>query len=148
VSIKIILQQHIFGMDIRLSEILKTPELIDVKDRFDYVIRLRAIRLVTGEVGIGRSTAIRYELEKLHPLEYRSLYITASSGSIMEFYSQFVDTLDINLSSNSKVIMVKMIRKEITTLTLEKKKKVLLIVDEASLMRLEVFAEPPYHLPV
>jgi hypothetical protein len=52
-----------------------------------------------------------------------------------------VDTLDINLSSNSKVIMVKMIRKEINTLTLEKKMKVVLIVDEASLMLLEVFAE-------
>jgi general secretion pathway protein A len=68
VSIEIMLQQHIFGTDIRLLEILKTPELIDVKDRFDCVIRLgRAIRLVTGEVGSGKSTAIRYALEKLHP---------------------------------------------------------------------------------
>jgi len=58
-SIKIMLQQHIFGTDIRLLEILKTPELIDVKDRFDYVIRLGAIRLITGEAGSGKSTAIR-----------------------------------------------------------------------------------------
>jgi len=130
-----------FCTDIKPTEILKTTALIDVKDRFDYVIRLGAIGLVTGEVGSGKSTALRYALEKLHPSEYRSLYITASSGSIMEFYRQFVDTLDINLSSNSKVIMVKMIRKEITALTLEKKMKVVLIVDEASLMRLEVFAE-------
>ncbi len=135
------LNKEPFGTDIRLSEILKTPELIDVKDRFDYVIRLGAIGLVTGEVGSGKSTALRYALEKLHPSEYRSLYITASSGSIMEFYRQFVDALDIHLSSNSKVIMVRMIKKEIIALTLEKKMKIVLIVDEASLMRLEVFAE-------
>jgi len=130
-----------FGTDISMSEILKTPELIDIKDRFDYVIRLGAIGLVTGEVGSGKSTALRYAMEKLHPSEYRTLYITASSGSIMEFYRQFVEVLDIHLSSNSKVIMVRMIKKEITHLICEKKMKIVLIVDEASLIRLEVFAE-------
>ena len=130
-----------FSTDIRLSDILETPELTDVKDRFDYVIRLGAIGLVTGEVGSGKSTALRYALEKLHPSEYRTFYITASSGSIMEFYRQFVDALDIHLSSNSKAVMVRMIKKEITDLILEKRMKIILIVDEASLMRLEVFAE-------
>jgi len=135
------LNKEPFGTDISLPEILKTPELIDVKDRFDYVIRPGAIGLVTGEVGSGKSTALRYAMEKLHPSEYRSLYITASSGSIMEFYRQFIDALDIHFSSNSKAIMVRMIKKEITDLIREKKMKIVLIVDEASLMRLEVFAE-------
>lgn len=130
-----------FGADISATDILKTPELIDVKDRFDYVLRIGAIGLVTGEVGSGKSTALRYAIEKLHPSEYRPLYITASSGSIMEFYRQLVDALDIHLASNSKAIMVKMIKKEITNLIREKKMKIVLIVDEASLMRLEVFAE-------
>jgi type II secretory pathway predicted ATPase ExeA len=121
-----------FGTDIRLSDILETPELTDVKDRFDYVIRLGAIGLVTGDVGSGKSTALRYALEKLHPSEYRTFYITASSG---------VDALDIHLSSNSKAVMVRMIKKEITDLVLEKRMKIILIIDEASLMRLEVFAE-------
>jgi type II secretory pathway predicted ATPase ExeA len=135
------LNKEPFGTDIRVADILKTPELLDVKDRFDYVIRLGAIGLVTGEVGSGKSTALRYALENLHPSAYRTLYITASSGSIMEFYRQFVDALDIHLASNSKTKMVRMIKKEITDLILEKKMKVVLIVDEASLMRLEVFAE-------
>lgn len=43
--------------------------------------------------------------------------------------------------SNSKAIMTKTIKQEIANLVLEKKQKVVLIVDEASLMRLEVFAE-------
>ncbi len=112
-----------------------------MKDRFDYVLRIGAIGLVTGEVGSGKSTALRYAIEKLHPSEYRPLYITASSGSIMEFYRQLVDALDILLAGNSKAIMVKMIKKEIMNLIREKKMKIVLIVDEASLMRLEVFAE-------
>ena len=54
------LKKQPFGSDISLNDILKTTELIDVKDRFDYIIGLGAIGLVTGEVGSGKSTAIRY----------------------------------------------------------------------------------------
>jgi type II secretory pathway predicted ATPase ExeA len=135
------LKKEPFGSDIRVTEILKTTELIDVKERFDYIIRIGAIGLVTGEVGSGKSTAIRYAAEHLHPSEYKSLYMTASSGAIMEFYRQLVNELDIHIKSNSKALMLRLIKKEITELVSEKKIKVVLLVDEASLLRLEVFAE-------
>jgi len=133
--------QEVFANDINIKQILETPELSEVKVRFDYVTRLGAIGIVTGEVGSGKTTAVRYSVDCLHPSEYRCLYITASSGSMMEFYRQLKDALDIYLSSNSKTVMVKNIKKEVANLVLEKKQKVVLIVDEASLMRLEVFAE-------
>jgi general secretion pathway protein A len=135
------LKKQPFGADINLNEILKTAELIDVKERFDYVIGLGAIGLITGEVGSGKSTAIRYAAEHLHPSEYKSLYMTASSGAIMEFYRQLVNELDIYIKTNSKTMMLRLIKKEISTLVCEKKIKVVLLVDEASLLRLEVFAE-------
>jgi general secretion pathway protein A len=135
------LNKQPFGADINLNEILKTSELIDVKERFDYVIGLGAIGLITGEVGSGKSTAIRYAAEHLHPSEYKSLYMTASSGAIMEFYRQLVNELDIYIKTNSKTMMLRLIKKEIGTLVCEKKIKVVLLIDEASLMRLEVFAE-------
>jgi len=135
------LKKQPFGADININEILKTAELIDVKERFDYVIHLGAIGLLTGEVGSGKSTAIRYAAEHLHPSEYKSLYMTASSGAIMEFYRQLVNELDIYIKTNSKTMMLRLIKKEISALVCEKKIKVVLLVDEASLLRLEVFAE-------
>ena len=135
------LKKEPFSTDIAIKDILQTDQLLDVKTRFDYVIRLGAVGLVTGEVGSGKSTAIRYAEGNLHPSEYRSIYITASSGSIMELYRQMLSELSIHRNSNSKTTMRRLIKKEITDLVLEKKLKVVLIVDEASLMRLEVFAE-------
>jgi len=135
------LKKQPFGSDISFNDILKTTELIDVKDRFDYIIGLGAIGLVTGDVGSGKSTAIRYAAELLHPSEYKSLYMTASSGAIMEFYRQLASELNIHIRSNSKTLMLRLIKKEITQLVCEKKIKVVLLVDEASLLRLEVFAE-------
>jgi general secretion pathway protein A len=130
-----------FVADIKDKDILKTPELIDVHQRLGYVISLGAVGLVTGEVGSGKTTAIRYALGKLHPSEYRTLYITASSGSIMETYRQMIDVLDIHFASNSKTALVKAIKKEIVDYVHEKKMKIVLVIDEASLLRLEVFAE-------
>lgn len=135
------LNKEPFATDIAITDILKTDQIVDVKTRFDYVIRLGAIGLVTGDVGCGKSTAIRYAQGQLHPSEYRSIYVTASSGSIMELYRQLLNELDIYATSNSKITMLRLIKKEITDLFLEKKLKGVLIVDEASLLRLEVFAE-------
>jgi type II secretory pathway predicted ATPase ExeA len=67
--------------------------------------------------------------------------MTASSGAIMEFYRQMIHELDIHIKTNSKAMMLRIIKKEISALVCEKKIKVLLLVDEASLLRLEVFAE-------
>jgi len=67
--------------------------------------------------------------------------MTASSGSIMEFYRQLINELDIHIKSNSKTIMLRLIKKEIIQIVREIKMKVVLLVDEASLLRLEVFAE-------
>lgn len=135
------LSREPFGSELSISEILETPELLNVKERFDYAIRLGAIALVTGEIGSGKSTALRYASGHLHPSEYRTLYITASSGSILELYRQLLSELSIEQSSTSRAIMTRMIKSEIHQLVQGKKLNVVLIIDEASLLRLEVFAE-------
>jgi len=135
------LQIEPFRADIVLSDILETHDLLAVHERFDYAVRLGAIALVTGEIGSGKSTALRYATGHLHPSEYVTLCITASSGSILEIYRQILDALGIDVSSASRAVMTRCIRKEIRDIVHGKKMKAVLIVDEASLLRLDVFAE-------
>jgi len=130
-----------FAADPALKDILKNDAVTAVQNRFDYTLRLGAIALVTGEIGSGKSTALRYAAGKLHPSEYRIFYITATSGSILELYRQILDVLGIARSSSSRAILTSLIKKEITELVEGKKLKAVLIIDEASLLRLEVFAE-------
>jgi type II secretory pathway predicted ATPase ExeA len=113
-----------------------------VKDRFDYAIRLGAIALVTGEIGSGKSTALRYAAARLHPSEYKVLCVTAVSGSILETYRMILAEMGIETASPSRSTLVGTIRKEICQFVMEKKKmKIVLVIDEASLLRLEVFGE-------
>ncbi|VEN73267.1 AAA family ATPase [Candidatus Desulfarcum epimagneticum] len=135
------LKKEPFISDLKPNEMLETHELISVQNRFDYAVGLGGIGLVTGEIGSGKSTALRYSAAMLHPSEYRCVYVVASSGSIIELYRQIISKLQIFLSTNSKALMTDMIRKEIKKQVLGKKIKPVLIIDEASLLRLEVFAE-------
>ena len=83
-------QKEPFGADLEMGEISKTPGLLVVKERFDYTLRIGDMALFTGEIGCGKSTAVRYAIGQLHPSEYDPLYVTASSGSILELYQQIL----------------------------------------------------------
>lgn len=135
------LKKEPFGSDLKIKEVFETEELKAVTKRFDYAVRLGGIALVTGDIGSGKSTALRFSAEQLHPSQYKAFYVTATSGSILELYRQITAEMGIYQSSNSKAVMTRMIRHEIIDLVDGKKMKVVLIIDEASLLRLEVMAE-------
>jgi len=130
-----------FVSDIHHKDILITPELEAVAERIQYAVRLGAIALITGEVGAGKSTALRWSMEQFHPSEYKTLWITATSGSILEFYRQLLRSLGSDAASMSKAFYTREIRKEVRELIKEKGQKPIVIVDEASLLRLEVLIE-------
>jgi type II secretory pathway predicted ATPase ExeA len=135
------LQKEPFGSDLSLEQILQTAELAAVKERFDYALRLGAVGVLTGEIGSGKSTALRYAAGMLHPGEYVSLYLTATTGSILELYRQLLTELGIEKSTTSKAILTGLIRQAVLELVEAKKMNVALIIDEASLLRLEVLSE-------
>jgi general secretion pathway protein A len=130
-----------FAADVDLEHILVTPALKAVSERVHYAMNIGAMALVTGEIGSGKSTALRYVTEKLHPSEYRPLYIVATTGAIPELYRQLLHALGAPMKGVSKAIMVQLIRDELHELVQNKKLKTVLVIDEASLLRLEVFAE-------
>ena len=135
------LQKEPFAADIPLEHILVTDTLKAVKKRIEYTIRLGAVALVTGEIGSGKSTALRYVVESLHPSQYRCLYLTASSGSRLELYRQLLDSLGMDNKGTSRAIMVRNIKQQILEMVNAKKLRTLLIIDEASMLRMEVLAE-------
>lgn len=130
-----------FTPDIELDSILQTPELLAVTQRIEYVMRIGGIGLLTGEVGAGKSTALRWSAGTLHPAKHKVLWVTATSGSILEVYRQLLAELDINTAASSRAVLTRLIRSQIQDLVAIKKQQPLLIIDEASLLRLDVFTE-------
>ncbi|MCZ6625012.1 MAG: ATP-binding protein [Deltaproteobacteria bacterium] len=134
------LHREPFSSELKIEEIITTPALEAVTERFDYVLRLGAIGLLTGEVGAGKSTALRWASSRLHPAQYHILWLTASGGSILETYRQLAGALDVETKTFSRATLTRIIRQGIYELV-NKKIQPVLIIDEANLLRLEVFAE-------
>lgn len=135
------LQREPFTADIALKDILVTPALQAVTERIHYAIRLGAAALLTGEIGSGKSTALRYVTGSLHPSQYRLLQVTATSGSIVEIYRQILGELACDSGGCSRARMTAGIKEAVVQLAKDKKITPVLVIDEASLLRLEVFAE-------
>ena len=135
------LHREPFSADIADKDILMTSALKGVEERIFYAVNLGAVAVITGEIGSGKSTALRYVSGIFHPSEYRIIHVTASSGSILELYRQILAELDLEGGGISRIVMTRQIKQEIKDTVLGKKMKVVLVIDEASLLRLDVFAE-------
>lgn len=129
-----------FSSDIQTKNLLKLPSMVSVKERFDYVMN-GGVLLITGEVGSGKSTSLRWSTSHFHSSQYLFLNITASGGSLNEFYRQLCWAMDMQAKAGSRVALLKEFKASIREIVATKKQRIAVVVDEAHLLRAEVFAE-------
>ena len=129
-----------FTSDINPKNLLKLPSMVSVKERFDYVLS-GGVLIITGEVGSGKSTSVRWSQSHFHSSQHLFLNITATGGSLNEFYRQLCWSLEIEAKSGSRVGLLKEFKATIRDIASTKKQKIVVVVDEAHLLRAEVFAE-------
>lgn len=130
-----------FDNNIDAKDLLKLPGMVAVKERIDYVSNIDGVMVVTGDVGCGKSTALRWSLSHYHSSNYLILNVIAHGGAIIEFYRQISTVLGNNLISNSRNTIINSIRSVIADIAKTKKQKIILVIDEAQLLRPEIFAE-------
>lgn len=130
-----------FTNSIPTKNLLKLPDMLATKERLDYTIKLGGLMLVTGDVGSGKSTSIRWALSEYHPSELIVLHVIANSASLNELYKQLCWAIDIEVKAASRAFLSKTFRQTLRDLVVAKKQRVVLVIDEASLFRIEVFAE-------
>ena len=133
-------QKEPFSQEIRLEDLYPLPGLHAATERFLYALNLGAVSIITGDVGSGKSTALRYAAGKLHPSQYKVVSIVAVTGSIADIMRQLCNGFDVEGHSNSLAKLTRTLRSAIMEIT-QRKQTPVLIIDEASLMRLEIFAQ-------
>lgn len=68
------------------AQLLTTPAMAEVGARLDYIARERGFAVLTGDVGAGKSTALRALLARLPLTQYTPLYVTDSQLTPRNFY--------------------------------------------------------------
>jgi len=130
-----------FAKDIATKDLFSLPSMLGVKQRLDYCLGLGGVLAIFGEVGSGKTTALRWGLSHYHASEYKFVPVVATTGSIVELYKQISWGLDLSPKSVSRTSLLKECRSVISELANAKKQKILIYIDEAQLLRRDVLAE-------
>jgi len=129
-----------FDLNLQPDELFASATLAEAEARLKHLLELRAIGLVTGEAGSGKTTVCRKIASSLHPGLYRVFYVPLSTGNVMDMYKSIGWELGLPTERN-RASAFRIIRAEITRLTLEAKQRPILIVDEAHHLRNEVLED-------
>ena len=129
-----------FDLNLQPDELFASATLAEAEARLKHLLELRAIGLVTGEAGSGKTTVCRKIASNLHPGLYRVFYVPLSTGNVMDMYKSIGWELGLPTERN-RASAFRIIRAEITRLTLEAKQRPILIVDEAHHLRNEVLED-------
>ncbi len=133
-------QKEPFSQDIRVEDLYPLPGLQASCERLLYALELGAISIITGDVGSGKSTALRYAISKLHPSRFKVASIVATTASMIDIMRQLCNGFDVDGLSNSLTKLTVSLRSVILEIS-KRKQTPVLIVDEASLLRLDIFAQ-------
>jgi type II secretory pathway predicted ATPase ExeA len=135
------LKSEPFCNDLASKDLLKLPGMVGVASRMDYVHGIGGTMLITGEVGSGKSTSLRWSLSQFHPSQTCVLSLVGNSGGFAEILKMIAMELGLEASTTSRARLLSEIRVAVRDTAKIKKQHVLLVIDEANLLRVEVLAE-------
>ncbi len=129
-----------FDGELEPDELFASGAITEAEARLKHLLELRGIGLMTGEVGSGKTTVCRKVASSLHPGLYRLFYVPLSTGNVMDMYKSIAWELGLPTERN-RASAYRVIRAEITRLTLEAKQHPIVIIDEAHHLRNDVLED-------
>jgi type II secretory pathway predicted ATPase ExeA len=87
-----------FTRDIEVKNLYLYEDFQELKSRLKYTIDNRLFAAVIGEVGIGKSTAVRSVVDDINPVSHKVIYISQSDMAPKSFYNEILDQIDMSPS--------------------------------------------------
>lgn len=134
------LRREPFPQNINVKDLYQLPSLPPLKQRVSFAIDQKAISVITGDVGSGKSTSLRYVASGWHPSEYHQILVIGGEFSLMELYRKILLSFGIQFHSYQIAFMIQKIREQILEIAARKVTPVL-IIDEAHLLKRNVFTQ-------
>ena len=75
-----------FDKGLTQEDLFESEALSEVLVRIKHLLDMRGIGLVTGESGSGKTTSCRSIVSTLNTGLYRVIYVTLTTGNVMDLY--------------------------------------------------------------
>ena len=113
--------------------IVDTSNNKEIKYRLDYLLQTKGFGLITGDPGLGKTTAIRNWANNLNTSANKVIYLPMSTLTVIDSYKQLA--LSLNLEPKfRKIENFRQIQASIKRLSIDKKITPIIIFDEANYM--------------
>lgn len=116
------------------------PHVRAVAERCEFAFQTNQFYAVIGAVGCGKSSALRYSCSCLEKKHAKVLSITGGIWSFTELLRQILSSLDYDFRQYQPATMVRLVQEKLIAIQAEGRKCILLI-DEAHLLKNDVFAQ-------
>jgi len=129
-----------FDLALEAAELFEPNAQGEAEVRLKHLLELRGIGLLTGEPGSGKTTLCRRVVDGLHPGLFRVVYVTLTTGNVMDMYKSIAWEFGLPTERN-RAAAFRQIRTEVTRLLVEGKQRPLVIIDEAHHLRNDVLED-------
>ncbi len=134
------LKKDPFPQNVPVKDLYPLPSLDPLLQRVSFAVEQKAISVITGDVGSGKSTSLRYVVSTFHASEYEFISLIGGNYSPMELYRQILLSFGLTYMSFQVSLMVAKIREFLLEIA-SRKVTPLLIIDEAHLLKRSVFTQ-------
>ncbi len=134
------LTQHPFGHEIAPEDLFPSTSSRELDVRLAHLLDLRGIGLVTGDSGSGKTCACRKVLTRLHTGLYRVVYVSLSTGNVMDLYKTISWEMGLAVE-RSRAALYRQIKSEVLRLCTDARIRPVLVVDEAHHLRPDVLED-------
>lgn len=134
------LTRHPFDKDLAPEDLYASASLAELNARLRHLCDMRGIGLVTGDSGSGKTTTCRHLVSGLHNGLYRVLYVSMTTGNVMDLYKSIAWELGLPTERN-RAALFRQIRSEVSRLCAENRLRPVLIVDEAHHLRTDLLED-------
>ena len=126
-------QVNPFSRTLSTQDVLATPGVKELLARLSLAVRERGIALVTGDVGSGKSTAVRAFIASLDQNRHIVLYLTLPIASTSALYRQLLMLLNQPVPFGSTA-QCTALRAVLADLIQTQRKTPVIVIDEAHLL--------------
>lgn len=122
------------------GDVYLLPHVKEVAERCEFAFQTGQFYAVIGAVGCGKSSALRYACARLEKRHAKVLNITGGIWSFTELMRQILASLDYDFRQYQPATMVRLAQEKLLALQADGRRCILMI-DEAHLLRNDVFAQ-------